>query len=86
MKYKAIVTQTFMNDFINLSKKEQKQVIKTLNLMEKDIKYPSLNCHSVKGTPYHKVYVNMDRRLIFEKTNEMYVLFKVGHHDILDKL
>ena len=56
MSKQSIVTQQFFKDLFQLSKKEQKQVTKTIKLMEQDIKHPSLNCHEVKGISYHEVY------------------------------
>lgn len=82
----SIVTQQFFKDLFQLSKKEQKQVANTIKLMEQDITHPPLNCHAVKGTPYYEVYVNMDIRIIFEFNEDLYVLFRAVHHDMLDKL
>jgi len=86
MNKKSILTNSFMKDFIKLTKREQKQVIKAIKLMESNIKHSSLNCHKVDNTPYHEVYSNMDVRIIFELSSDFYVLYRVGHHDILDKL
>lgn len=86
MSKQSIVTQQFFKDLFQLSKKEQEQVAKTIKLMEQDITHPSLNCHAVKGTPYHEVYVNMDIRIIFEFNEDLYALFRAVHHDMLDKL
>lgn len=86
MNKKTIVSDSFWKDFLTLTKKEQSQTTKAIKLMATNIKHPSLRCHAVKSTPYQEVYVNKDIRLIFETTTDMYVLHRVGHHDILDKL
>lgn len=82
----TIVLPQFFKDLIEFSKKEQKQIAKTVKLMEQNIKHPSLNCHEVKGTVYHEVYVNKDIRIIFESSTDFYVLYRVVHHDGLYKL
>lgn len=80
-----ILTEPFGSDFWKLSKEEQKQARKTMLFLADNPMHPSLQVHRIKGTPFGEAYVNMDIRIIFERSSDMLILYAIGHYDILWK-
>lgn len=80
-----ILTEPFEKDFRELSPVEQKQARKTLRFLADNPKHTSLQVHRIKGTPFWEAYVNMDIRIIYERTSDTLILHAIGHHDILRK-
>ena len=80
-----ILTEPFEIDFQELSQIERKQAIKTLHFLANNPKHPSLQVHRIRGTPFWEAYVNMDIRVVFERTSDTLILHAIGHHDILRK-
>ena len=81
-----IRTKPFDADFLLLSQKEQKQVLKALHFLANNPRHPSLQTHKIEDTEFIEAYANMDIRIIFEWTSDTIVLRAVGHHDILKSL
>lgn len=81
-----IRTKPFDADFLLLSQKEQKQVLKALRFLTHNPRHPSLQTHRIEDTEFIEAYANMDIRIIFERTSDTIVLRAVGHHDILRSL
>ena len=81
-----IRTNPFDADFLLLSQKEQKQVLKALRFLADNPRHPSLQTHKIEDTEFIEAYANMDIRIIFERTSDTIVLRAVGHHDILKSL
>ncbi|WP_345788103.1 hypothetical protein [Desulfotomaculum copahuensis] len=42
-----------------------------------------MHTHKIEGTEFFEAYVNMDVRIIFERTGDTIILHAIGHHDIL---
>lgn len=81
-----IRTNPFDADFLLLSQKEQKQVLKALRFLADNPRHPSLQTHKIEDTDFIEAYASMDIRIIFERTIDTIVLRAVGHHDILKSL
>ena len=81
-----IRTKPFDADFLLLSQKEQRQVLKALRFLADNPKHPSLQTHKIEDTAFIEAYANMDIRIIFERTSDTIVLRAVGHHDVLKSL
>ncbi|MDA8229296.1 MAG: DNA helicase [Desulfitobacterium hafniense] len=79
-------TKGFNIDFLKLSPEERKQTLKALRFLVYNPRHPSLQTHKIEGTMFMEAYVNMDIRIIFERTSDTIVLLAVGHHDILKNL
>jgi len=79
----VIKTKSFNDNFLQLSQEEQKQTIKALRFLAENPRHPSLQTHKVEGTMFIEAYVNIDIRIIFERTSDTIVLRAVGHHNIL---
>ncbi|ACL18663.1 conserved hypothetical protein [Desulfitobacterium hafniense DCB-2] len=81
-----IKTRGFDLDFASLSLLEMKQTVKALRLLATNPRHPSLQTHKVKGTCFMEAYVNMDIRILSERTSDTIILKAVGHHDILKNM
>ncbi|AET69771.1 hypothetical protein Desor_4344 [Desulfosporosinus orientis DSM 765] len=81
-----IRTKPFDTDFLLLTQKEQKQVLKALRFLADNPRHPSLQTHKIEDTPFIEAYANMDIRIIFERTSDTIILRAVGHHDVLKGL
>ena len=79
----VIRTKPFDEDFLKLAANEQKQAIKALRFLAVNPRHQSLHTHKIEGTEFFEVYVNMDIRIIFERTGDTIILRAIGHHDIL---
>lgn len=79
-------TKPFDADFLLLSQKEQRQVLKALRFLADNPRHPSLQTHKIEDTTFIEAYANMDIRIIFERTSDTIVLRAVGHHDVLKSL
>ncbi|EGW37846.1 hypothetical protein [Desulfosporosinus sp. OT] len=81
-----IRTKPFDADFLLLSQREQRQVLKALRYLADNPRHPSLQTHKIEDTSFIEAYANMDIRIIFERTSDTIVLRAVGHHDVLKSL
>ena len=81
-----IRTKPFDADFLLLSQKEQKQVLKALSCLAGNPRHPSLQTHKIEDTVFIEAYANMDIRIIYERTSDTIVLRAVGHHDVLKNI
>jgi mRNA-degrading endonuclease YafQ of YafQ-DinJ toxin-antitoxin module len=67
------------------SDETKKKTVKAIRLLADNPKHRSLQVHQIKGTDFWEAYVNDDIRLVFKRNSDTYVLYSVGHHDILRK-
>lgn len=79
----VIKTKPFDEDFLRLTADEQKQAIKALRFLATNPRHQSLQTHKIEGTVFFEAYVNMDIRIVFERTGDTIVLYAIGHHNIL---
>jgi mRNA-degrading endonuclease YafQ of YafQ-DinJ toxin-antitoxin module len=79
----VIKTKPFDEDFLRLVSNEQKQALKTLRFLAANPRHQSLHTHKIEGTGFIEAYVNMDIRIIFERTGDTIILRAIGHHEIL---
>ncbi|CEP67452.1 Uncharacterized [Moorella glycerini] len=80
-----IRTDSFLEQFQELSKEAQKHVLKTIRFLAQNPCHPSLKIHRIKGTPFWEAYASISIRVIFERTGDTLVLLACGHHDVLKK-
>ncbi len=80
MKMKAY--NTFKRHYRKLPSSIQKKVDKTLTLLVKDIRYPSLHVKKIKGRDdIWEARIDLHYRLTFEIQDETIFLRVVGNHD-----
>ncbi|AKX94762.1 hypothetical protein MTHERMOG20_08620 [Moorella thermoacetica] len=80
-----IRTDSFLEQFQELSKEAQKHVLKTILFLAQNPSHPSLKVHRIKGTPFWEAYASISIRVIFERNGDTLVLLACGYHDILKK-
>jgi len=81
-----IRTKPFDTDFLLLTPKEEKQVLKALRFLADNPRHPSLQTHKIEDTLFIEAYADMDISIIFERTKDTIILRAVGHHDVLKGL
>jgi len=78
-------TRHFLEDYHRLPQPIQKRMDKQLNLLLENFHHPSLRTKIVKGTK-EKIWearVTRGCRFTFQTEREVYILRKIGTHDIL---
>ncbi|WP_312652526.1 type II toxin-antitoxin system mRNA interferase toxin, RelE/StbE family [Proteiniclasticum sp.] len=88
MKFKIVLTKTFVKSLKKLTKIEQKQVASTLKLLQVNPHYPSLRTKKIKGfQDLFECSVNMDIRILWKYEGaDIIIALDIGHHSIVDKL
>ncbi|NPV29508.1 MAG: DNA helicase [Firmicutes bacterium] len=82
---RIVRTDSFLEQFYELDRKAQKQVLKTLRLLGNNPKHPSLQVHRIRGTPFWEAYASKSIRVVFQREEDTLILLACGHHDILKK-
>ncbi|MEW6609654.1 MAG: hypothetical protein AB1414_19785 [bacterium] len=81
---KLYPTKQFVECYESLSPNIQRQVDKKLKLLLVDIRYPSLRAKKIQGTNnIWEARVTKEYRFTFQIEEELYILRKVGTHNIL---
>lgn len=88
MKFKIVVTKTFVKSLKKLTHVEQKQVASKLKLLQANPYHPSLRTKKIKGfKDLFECSVNMDIRILWKYEGaEIIIALDIGHHSIVDKL
>lgn len=77
-------TEHFRRDLISLPRGVQKQIEKQLSLLLRNPRHPSLGMKKLSGyTEIWEIRMTRGYRLTLMIENELYVLRRVGTHDIL---
>jgi len=83
---KLYPTEEFVRCYKSLPQNIQKQVDKQLDLLLVDLKYPSLHAKKIRGTKnVWEARVTKEYRFTFQIEGELYILRKVGTHNILKR-
>ncbi len=85
-KNKFIYLPHFKRDYKKLPSSSKEKVKKALLLMEKDLKYPSLQTKKIKGTKnIWEARVSENLRITFNIDGNTITLRTAGKHDILKR-
>ena len=85
MKFRR--TNQFKKDYQKLPSDIQRRVDQKLKLLLRDLRYPSLRVHKLRGVEgLWEFSVTMNYRVLFEIEDEYYVLLAVGPHSIVDQI
>ncbi|MBI5142568.1 MAG: hypothetical protein HZA20_10355 [Nitrospirae bacterium] len=77
---------TFKKDYWKLPDAIKGKVDKQLEFLLDNLDHPSLNLHPVRGTSgIWEGYIDYHYRFTYEMDGDVYVLRKVGTHDVLRK-
>lgn len=81
---KLAFTKSFKNDYQSLPENVQQKVDKQLKFLIKDRNYPSLQVKKMQGHPnIWEARVSRSYRFTFQIEGDVYLLRRVGTHDIL---
>ncbi|MBF0505619.1 MAG: hypothetical protein HQL09_02185 [Nitrospirae bacterium] len=84
MAKKLRILSTFKKDYRKLLPEIKDKVDKQLGFLLSNPEHPSLNLHPVQGTKgIWEGYVDYHYRFTFEFDGDVYVLRKVGTHNVL---
>lgn len=82
---KLAFTSSFKKDYQSLPGEVQEKVDKQLKFLLKDRDYPSLQTKKMEGHPdIWEARVTKSYRFTFQIEEDVYLLRRVGTHDILD--
>ena len=85
MKFRR--TNRFKKDYQKLPSDIQQRVDEKLRLLLRDLRYPSLRVHKLRGVEgLWEFSVTMNYRVLFEIEDDYYVLLGVGPHRIVDQI
>jgi len=70
-----------LKKLLNKNPKFHKKVAKCLNLIRKDLRYPSLNLHKLSGLENFSVSVDKSIRIIFRRQGGKLFLLRIGTHN-----
>jgi len=83
--YKLYATTKFKKAREKLTGVEQKQVIKTVALLQRNPRHPGLNSKKIKGkTGIMECRVNRDLRVLWQYRGDVIVLLAVGRHNLVE--
>ena len=89
-EYTVLLTKVFFHELEKLSAKNQKMVMKKVEMLRNNPFYPSLRTKKVLGIgtrdERYESSVNMDIRIIWRfDGGKIILVLDVGHHDVLKK-
>ncbi|MBU1209247.1 MAG: hypothetical protein KKH04_20350 [Proteobacteria bacterium] len=83
---RLLFTKNFVRDYHRLPQEIQKAVDKQLELLLENVKHPSLNVKKMNDPrDIWEGRVTGGYRFTFQIENDIYIMRKVGTHDILKK-
>ncbi len=83
---KFYFTASFKRDYQKLPQPIQKRVDKQLGFLLRDPSYPSLGCKKMKDPrEIWEAKVTRSYRFTFQKVEDIYILRRVGTHQVLEK-
>lgn len=81
---KLRLTASFEREFIKITKGNtslKKKVVKTLDLISKNPKHPSLRLHKLEGESYWSISVNMSIRILILFEDGAVYVYHIGKHE-----
>jgi mRNA-degrading endonuclease RelE of RelBE toxin-antitoxin system len=80
-------TERFRREYRRLPRLVKEAVDRRLEQLLKNPRHPSLHFKRIQGTKkYWEVRATQQYRIILETLDDMYLLYRVGPHDILTRL
>jgi superfamily I DNA/RNA helicase/mRNA-degrading endonuclease YafQ of YafQ-DinJ toxin-antitoxin module len=87
--HELVVSDDFLNDLGQLQPERSRQVMNKLHILADNPRHPSLQAHRlerIKTKNLWECYINQGDRLIFEPEGEKLRLWRVGDHQIIDRV
>jgi len=86
MKYTIRVEPDFFFHYDALPKDIRKKFRKQLAFLIENPKHKSLQIHQIEGTDFWEFYVDRGYRCLFKMDGNIFILFKVGTHKLIDRI
>lgn len=81
-----VYTDEFFDVFSSYEKNLQRKVVEKIKMLINNPGHPSLNTHKMKRTDGKwELYVDMGKRIIYDTTESVISLWKIGSHEIVDR-
>jgi mRNA-degrading endonuclease RelE of RelBE toxin-antitoxin system len=75
----------FLSQYDLLPKSIKKKLKKQLAYLREDPKHRSLQIHKIEGSDFWEFYVDKGYRCVFKQKSNLYMLYFVGTHELIDR-
>ena len=75
----------FLPQYDELPRDIKKKLKKQISLLKENPKHPSLKIHKLEGSDFREFYVNDFYRCVFRQEGNIYRLYFVGTHKLIDR-
>jgi mRNA-degrading endonuclease RelE of RelBE toxin-antitoxin system len=83
--YLISIDPDFFQQYDELPKDIKKKFKKQISLLRDNPKHPSLKVHKLEGSDFREFYVDDFYRCIFQQEGNIYKLYFVGTHKLIDR-
>jgi mRNA-degrading endonuclease RelE of RelBE toxin-antitoxin system len=84
-KYLIAIEPEFLPQYDELSGEIKKKFKKQISLLKENPKHPSLKIHKLEGSEFREFYVDEFYRCVFQQEGNIYKLYFVGTHKLIDR-
>ena len=84
-KYLIAIEPEFLPQYDELPKDIKKKFKKQISLLKENPKHPSLKIHKIEGSEFWEFYVDDFYRCVFQQEGNIYKLYFVGTHKLIDR-
>ncbi|MDQ7787110.1 MAG: hypothetical protein RDU01_05840 [Thermodesulfovibrionales bacterium] len=84
-KYLIAIEPDFLPQYDELAGEIKKKFKKQISLLKENPKHPSLKIHKLEGSEFREFYVDDFYRCIFKQEGNIYKLYFVGTHKLIDR-
>lgn len=84
-KYLIAIEPEFLAQYDELPKDIKKKFKKQISLLKDNPKHPSLKIHKLEGSEFWEFYVDDFYRCVFQQEGNIYKLYFVGTHKLIDR-
>jgi len=76
----------FFSQYDDLPKDIKKKFIKQVSFLQSNPMHKSLQIHQIESTDFREFYVDKGYRCIFKREGNVYKLYYVGTHKLIDRI
>ena len=84
-EYLVAIEPKFLQEYDKLPKEIKKKVQKQITHLKDNPKHRSLQIHKLEGTDFWEFYVDKGYRCIFKIEGNVYRLYYIGTHKLIDR-
>ncbi len=83
--YLIAIEPGFLSQYDDLPKEIKKKFKKQLSYLKENPKHNSLQIHKLEGTDFWEFYVDKGYLCVFKREDNIFKLFFIGTHGLIDK-